>query len=97
MSRPRHLLLRGDLQRAIAARIARLGLTQSRVAARLGVSQPRVNALLRGRIDLFSLDALADLAAPLGIRLTLRAPRPRAAGRRRRASRRKSARARRRR
>lgn len=33
-------------------------LTQAEAAKRLGVTQPRMNDLLRGRIDKFSLDAL---------------------------------------
>jgi predicted XRE-type DNA-binding protein len=32
-----------------------------------GISQPRMSDLMRGRIDLFSLDALVDLAARLGL------------------------------
>ena len=35
----------------------------SEAARRLGVTQPRLNDLLRGRIDKFSLDALMNLAA----------------------------------
>lgn len=37
-------------------------LTQAEAAKRLGVTQPRMNDLLRGRIDNFSLDALMLLA-----------------------------------
>ena len=37
-------------------------LTQAEAAKRLGVTQPRMNDLLRGRIDKFSLDALMILA-----------------------------------
>jgi len=33
----------------------------------LGITQPRLNDLLRGRIDKFSLDALVDLAANAGL------------------------------
>ena len=40
----------------------------------LGVTQPRVSDLLRGRIDLFSTDALIDMLARLGatVRLTVK-------------------------
>jgi predicted XRE-type DNA-binding protein len=37
-------------------------LTQGEAAKRLGITQPRLNDLLRGRIDKFSLDALLVLA-----------------------------------
>jgi predicted XRE-type DNA-binding protein len=36
-------------------------------AKKLGVTQPRLNDLLRGRIDKFSLDALMNLAARAGL------------------------------
>jgi predicted XRE-type DNA-binding protein len=36
------------------------------VAKRFGVTQPRMNDLLRGRIDKFSLDALMILATEAG-------------------------------
>jgi predicted XRE-type DNA-binding protein len=35
-------------------------------------SQPRVNDLLRGRIARFSLDALVNIAAALGRRVTVK-------------------------
>jgi predicted XRE-type DNA-binding protein len=35
------------------------------------VSQPRVSDLLRGRIDLFSTDALIDMLARLGVSVRL--------------------------
>jgi predicted XRE-type DNA-binding protein len=42
-------------------------LTQGDAAARIGVTQPRMNDLLRGRIDRFSLDALLNLAHAAGL------------------------------
>lgn len=42
-------------------------LTQADAARRLGVTQPRMNDLLRGRIDKFSLDALMILATKAGL------------------------------
>jgi predicted XRE-type DNA-binding protein len=41
--------------------------TQAAAAKRLKITQPRVNDLLRGRIDKFSLDALMKLAARAGL------------------------------
>lgn len=66
-----HLLVRADLliqvQKAIAAR----GLKQAEAAKLLRVTQPRVSDLLRGRIDLFSTDALIDMLARLGVGVRL--------------------------
>ena len=45
-----------------------LGALES-AAKLLGISQPRVSDLLRGRIGLFSADALIDMLARLGIRV----------------------------
>jgi predicted XRE-type DNA-binding protein len=42
-------------------------LTQGEAAKRLGVTQPRLNDLLRGRIDKFSVDALIILATGAGL------------------------------
>jgi len=53
-----------NLQKAIAVR----GLKQGEAAERLGVTQPRISDLMRGRIDLFSTDALIDMLARLGVR-----------------------------
>jgi predicted XRE-type DNA-binding protein len=47
------------------------GLTQAQAAKLLGVRQPRVSDLLRGRVELFSADALIDILARLGIKLRL--------------------------
>lgn len=45
--------------------------TQKEAASRLGVTQPRLNDLLRGKIDKFSLDALVLLAARAGLAVQL--------------------------
>ena len=52
---------------AIRAAVARWGVTQAAAAKRLGLTQPRLNDLLRGRINKFSLDALIDLATRAGL------------------------------
>jgi len=41
--------------------------TQARSAKKLGLTQPRLNDLLHGRIDKFSLDALMNVAARAGL------------------------------
>ncbi len=64
-----HLLIRSDLMIAVQKALARRGLKQAEAAKILGVTQPRVSDLRRGRIDLFSTDALIDMLARLGIRV----------------------------
>lgn len=46
-------------------------LSQSEAAERLGISQPRLNNLLQGKIDKFSLDALVDLAFRAGLKVSV--------------------------
>lgn len=58
---------RAELMRGLQAWIKREALTQSAAAALLGVTQPRVSDLVRGRINLFSIDALIDMAATAGL------------------------------
>ena len=60
-----HLLVRADLMIQIQKLIASRRLKQRNAAKILGVTQPRVSDLLRGRIDLFSTDALIDMLARL--------------------------------
>ena len=72
-----HLLVRADLMIEVQKIIASRRLKQKAAAKVLRVSQPRVSDLLRGRIDLFSTDALIDMLTRLGVRvrLTVRAGR----------------------
>jgi predicted XRE-type DNA-binding protein len=58
---------RSDVMIAIREAIEKWKMTQAAAAKRLGISQPRLNDLLRGRIDKFSLDALMNLAARAGL------------------------------
>ena len=73
-----HLLVRADLLIRVQKAIASKGLKQAEAAKMLRVTQPRVSDLLRGRIDLFSTDALIDMLARLGVgvRLIVRPGRP---------------------
>ncbi|MBE3110627.1 MAG: XRE family transcriptional regulator [Acidobacteria bacterium] len=66
-----HLLIRSDLMIAVQKALEHRALRQTEAAKILGVTQPRVSDLLRGRIDLFSTDALIDMLARLGIRVRL--------------------------
>jgi len=64
-----HLLIRSKLMLEIERVVRARRLTQAAAAKVMGVSQPRVSDLMRGKIDLFSTDALIDMLARLGVTL----------------------------
>jgi predicted XRE-type DNA-binding protein len=66
-----NLRLRSELMHQIEEIVEKRGWTQSEAAKRCGVTQPRINDLLRGRISRFSLDALVNIAAALGQKVTV--------------------------
>ncbi len=68
----RNLALRSELMVRIEEYVEQSGLTQARAAQRLGLTQPRLNALLRGKIEQFSLDALVMAATRAGLNVELR-------------------------
>ncbi len=67
-----HLRVRSHLMMAIEQLIEARGLTQTRAARLFGVTQPRVSDLVRGRIELFSIDALVEMLGRAGIKLSIR-------------------------
>jgi predicted XRE-type DNA-binding protein len=73
------LRARAEVAHALIAEIARRDLTQSRAAALLGVTQPRVSDLMRGRLELFSLDTLVEMAGRIGFNVGIKLSRRRAA------------------
>ena len=66
-----NLRMRSELMMRIDDYYRRSGLTQSDAASVLGLTQPRLNALLKGKIDLFSLDALVTIANRAGLTVRL--------------------------
>lgn len=58
---------RADVMIAIQKVVDGWKLTQSDAAKKLSITQPRLNDLLRGRIQKFSLEALMNLAAAAGL------------------------------
>lgn len=62
-----NLLMRAELMSQI--RRASKGLTQAEAARKFGVTQPRLNDLLRGKIEKFSLDALVNMLGKAGLRV----------------------------
>jgi predicted XRE-type DNA-binding protein len=65
-----NLLLRSRLMSEVR-KVAR-GLTKARAAKRLGVAQSRLDDLLRGEIDEFSVDALINMLSEAGMQVQLR-------------------------
>ena len=66
-----NMRLRSALMIALKEHIAHEGLSQSQAAKVFGVTQPRVSDLMRGKIDLFGLDSLVNMAAAAGLHLEL--------------------------
>jgi predicted XRE-type DNA-binding protein len=66
-----HLLVRADLMIRIERELGSRGLKQAQAAELLGITQPRVSDLLRGRVELFSADALIDMLARLGVKVRI--------------------------
>ena len=67
-----NMKLRSGLMMALKAHLARTGLSQSQAAKLFGVTQPRISDLMRGKINLFGLDALVNMTAAAGMRVEMR-------------------------
>jgi predicted XRE-type DNA-binding protein len=66
LKNPAELLAKAELVQRICDIIAERKLTQTRAAALLGIDQPKVSALMRGKLDGFSLDRLFRFLNALG-------------------------------
>ncbi len=62
-----NLKARAELMIAIHQTVLDWKTTQAKAAKRLGITQPRLNDLLKGRIEKFSLDALINHATKAGL------------------------------
>jgi predicted XRE-type DNA-binding protein len=67
-----HMRARSSLMSAIITHIEKNGLTQAQAARLLGVTQPRISDLIRGKIDLFSLDTLVNMLAAAGLKVEMK-------------------------
>lgn len=66
-----NLLLRSQTMIALVQWFEASGMTQAIAAKTLGITQPRFNQLLKGKIEIFSLDALVNMATSAGMRVGL--------------------------
>ena len=62
-----NLKARAYVMIALQETVKAWGVTQAAAAKRLEITQPRLNDLLRGQINKFSLDALMTVAAKAGL------------------------------
>ena len=67
-----NMKLRSALMTALKDHLTRTGMSQAQAARLLGVTQPRVSDLMRGKINLFGLDALVNMATDAGLRIEMR-------------------------
>lgn len=67
-----NMKLRSELMVALKNHIARSEMSQQQAAQLLGVTQPRVSDLMRGKINLFALDALVNMATAAGLHVQMK-------------------------
>ena len=81
---------RSSLMMELTAVIQERGMTQAEAAELFGVTQPRVSDLMRGKVNLFSLDTLMDMASTAGMSPVVKLSKPKL-GRKRAVPRRRAA------
>lgn len=67
-----NMKLRATLMTGLKAYMDRHELRQAQAAALFGVTQPRVSDLVRGKIDLFGLDTLVNMAAAARLQVEIK-------------------------
>jgi predicted XRE-type DNA-binding protein len=67
-----NMRLRSVLMMALKNHLTQSGMSQAEAARLLGVTQPRVSDLMRGKINLFGLDALVNMATAAGLHIEMR-------------------------
>jgi len=67
-----NMKLRSVLLAALKNHLIRTEMSQAQAARLFGVTQPRVSDLMRGKINLFGLDALVNMATVAGLHIEMR-------------------------
>jgi predicted XRE-type DNA-binding protein len=67
-----NLRLRSALMMKLKDHIEGEELSQTAAARKFGVTQPRISDLMRGRIDLFSIDTLVNMLTAAGMQVEIR-------------------------
>lgn len=70
-----NMKLRAKLMRAIVNHIERRKLSQASAVKLMGVTQPRISDLVRGKVELFSIDMLVTMASAAGLQVDLKVAR----------------------
>lgn len=71
-SEAENVKLRAKLMRAIVNHIEKRKLSQAAAAKLMGVTQPRISDLVRGKVDLFSIDMLVTMATAAGLQVDIK-------------------------
>jgi len=66
-----NLKLRSALMMKIAEYVEQSGLTQAEAARQLGTTQPRLNDVIKGRIDKCTVDRLVNMLSQAGFRVAM--------------------------
>ena len=67
-----NMKLRSTLMTSLKSHLIQAELNQAQAAELLGVTQPRISDLMRGKINLFALDALVNMAICAGLQIEMR-------------------------
>ena len=67
-----NMKLRSVLMIALKNHIASTRMSQAQAAKLFGVTQPRISDLMRGKINLFGLDALVNMATAAGLHIEMK-------------------------
>jgi predicted XRE-type DNA-binding protein len=67
-----NMKLRSILMTALKNHITRTEMSQTQAAKIFSVTQPRISDLMRGKINLFGLDALVNMATAAGLHIEMR-------------------------
>ncbi|MGX9525759.1 helix-turn-helix domain-containing protein [Alcaligenes nematophilus] len=67
-----NMKLRSALLSTLKDHLTRTGMSQAQAAKLFGVTQPRISDLMRGKINLFGLDALVNMASAAGFHIEMR-------------------------
>ena len=63
--------MRSELMMEVSEYVKQSGLTQSQAAEKLGTTQPRLNDVLKGRIEKYTVDRLVNMLAAVGCKVKL--------------------------
>ena len=66
-----NLRIRAKLMMALTAYVQEKRISQSRAARIFGASQPRISGLMRGKIGLFTIDALVNMVSAAGLKVDI--------------------------